>query len=92
MFGPTPLRKCVQSVNMESDHPSDFTCPRCQARYKTVRMQSEPGIAHGMLQCVVCGQSLAPTESDAILKYFLLGRPRRNNASRKQGESDDNEA
>ena len=61
---------------MERDQPRDFTCPRCQARYKIVRMQSEPGIAHRMLQCTVCAQSLAPTENEHILKYFLVNRPR----------------
>jgi hypothetical protein len=39
-------------------------------------MQSEPGIAHRMLQCTVCAQSLAPTENEHILKYFLVNRPR----------------
>jgi len=26
-----------------TDHPRDFACPECQARYKVVRMRNEPG-------------------------------------------------
>jgi len=77
MFDQPHFANAVHNVNMKSDHPSDFTCPHCQARYKIVRMQSEPGVAHRMLQCTVCGQSLAPTENDYILKYFLVSQPRR---------------
>ena len=62
---------------MDPDHPRDFSCPRCQARYKIVRMRSDPGVAYRMLQCVACDQSLAPNENDHILKYFLVSRPRR---------------
>jgi predicted Zn finger-like uncharacterized protein len=57
-------------------HPEDFDCPRCQARYRIARMKSEQGVAYGMVQCVVCDQLLAPTEADAILKYFLVSRPK----------------
>jgi predicted Zn finger-like uncharacterized protein len=62
---------------MERDHPHDFACPRCQARYKIVRMQSELGIARQMLQCMACDEPLPPTENDYILKYFLVSRPQR---------------
>ena len=57
---------------MLHDRPKDFACPRCQARYKIVRIKSEPGATHQMLQCMMCEQSLAPTEGDDILKYFLV--------------------
>jgi transcription elongation factor Elf1 len=60
---------------MEQDLPRDFACPRCQARYKIVRMRSEPGIVHQMLQCRVCEEQLASTENDHLLKYFLVSRP-----------------
>jgi hypothetical protein len=53
----------------------DFACPRCQARYKIVRMRSEPGIVHQMLQCRVCEKQVASTENDHVLKYFLVSRP-----------------
>ena len=52
-----------------------FSCPRCQARYKIVRIQAEPGIAHRMVHCKVCSQPLASIEGDEILKYFLVDRP-----------------
>jgi hypothetical protein len=60
-----------------TDHPQDFACPECQARYKVVRMRTEPGASYPTLQCTVCHQPLAATEGDNILKYFLVGRPKR---------------
>jgi hypothetical protein len=58
------------------DHPKDFACPQCQARYKIVRVAAEPGASHPTLQCKVCRQPLASTEGNDILKYFLVSRPR----------------
>ena len=76
----------VDGAKMEADRRYDFACPRCQARYKTVGMQSEPGTVYRMLQCTVCQQELAPTEGDDILKYFLVSRPRpENRTSRTRG-------
>ena len=69
------LLDSVHIACMEHDQPRDFACPRCQARYKIVRMRSEPGIAHQMLQCRVCEERLASSENDHILKYFLVSRP-----------------
>ena len=60
-----------------TDHPRDFACPECQARYKVVRMRTEPGESYPALQCRVCREPLASTEGDSILKYFLVGRPKR---------------
>jgi hypothetical protein len=40
-------------------------------------------IAHGMLQCVVCQESLGPYDNDYILKYFLVS------ASRDSGDGSD---
>ena len=84
-----PARACLEFGHirrMTRDRPQDFTCPRCQARYKTVGMQSEPGTVYRMLQCTVCQQELAPTEGDDILKYFLVSRPRpENRTSRTRG-------
>ena len=62
---------------MDRDHPRDFACPRCQARYKTVRTMPEPGTPDRVLHCKVCQHPLASTEGEAILKYFLVSRPRR---------------
>jgi hypothetical protein len=55
---------------MDRDHTCDFSCLRCQARYRIVRIRSEPSVTYRMLQCMVCDQSLAPTENGYILKYF----------------------
>jgi len=60
-----------------TDHPRDFACPECQARYKVVRMRTEPAASYPTLQCIVCRKPLASTEGDSILKYFLVGRPKR---------------
>jgi len=62
---------------MSCDHPRDFACPSCQARYKIVRIKSEAGVVHQELHCTVCKQQLAPTEDDNILKYFLISAPRK---------------
>ena len=62
---------------MTMNHAWDFSCPECQARYKVVRTSAEPGASYPTLQCMVCGKPLAATEGDSILKYFLVGRPKR---------------
>jgi hypothetical protein len=60
-----------------TDHPRNFACPECHARYKVVRMRTEPGASYPTLQCIVCREPLASTEGDRILKYFLIGGPKR---------------
>jgi hypothetical protein len=60
---------------MSRDAYHDFSCPRCQARYKIVRLKSEINAVHSMLECKVCRHELAPTEGGDILKYFLVARP-----------------
>ena len=62
---------------MTINHACDFFCPECQARYKVVRMKTEPGASYPTLQCMVCGKPLAAAEGDSILKYFLVRRPKR---------------
>jgi hypothetical protein len=59
---------------MSGDMYHEFSCPRCRAHYKVVRVKSEAGATHPMLECRVCQHELAPTEGDDILKYFLVGR------------------
>jgi hypothetical protein len=71
-----PLTLLSAGKSMNPDHPEDFACPHCQARYKVVRMMAGPGASHPTLQCKVCRQPLASTEGNDILKYFLLSRPR----------------
>ena len=71
-----PLALLSTRKNMNPDHPEDFTCPQCQARYKVVRMAAEPGTSHGTVHCRVCHQPLASIEGDNILKYFLVKSPK----------------
>jgi hypothetical protein len=66
----------AHTPSMDPDRPRDFSCLRCQARYKIVRMKMESRDAHGTLQCMVCQASLSPTDDDHILKYFLISAPR----------------
>jgi len=53
----------------------EFKCPKCQARYKVARMNSDTQDIHQSLHCKICGQSLASTHEGRILKYFLVRRP-----------------
>ena len=73
----------VHIVNMSDD----FACPRCQARYRIVRIKCESGATHQMLQCVVCEQSMEPTEGDDILKYFLVSPRKKSLRQIKDGPS-----
>ena len=53
----------------------EFKCPKCQARYKVVRRNSDTKGIHQSLHCKICGQPLTPTHEGHILKYFLVRRP-----------------
>ena len=53
-------------------HPTDFICPECGAGYKVVRIKADP--PHRLIHCKVCKRSLAPTDREYILKYFLVNR------------------
>jgi len=55
-------------------HPIDFICPGCGAGYKVVRIKAEADPAHRLIHCRVCKRSLAPTDREYILKYFLIDR------------------
>jgi hypothetical protein len=71
-----PLALLSAGKNMNPDHPEDFVCPQCQARYKIVRVAAEPGASDRTLYCRLCRQPLASIEGGYILKYFLVSRPR----------------
>jgi hypothetical protein len=61
----------------------DFTCPRCSARYKVVRMPPEPPVTElRAIHCVICRNELASNEDGNILKYFLVGGARRRSRER----------
>jgi transcription elongation factor Elf1 len=55
-------------------HPTDFICPGCGAGYKVVRIKAEADPPHRLIHCKVCKRSLAPTDKEYILKYFLISR------------------
>jgi hypothetical protein len=81
-FASSPPCRNIQSSSVVRfavtiSHPRNFACPECQACYKVVRMRTEPGASYPTLQCIVCYEPLAATEGDSILKYFLVGRPKR---------------
>src|SRR5262249_4112925 len=53
-------------------HRTDFICPGCGADYKVVRVKAEADPPHRLIHCKVCKRSLAPTDREYILKYFLI--------------------
>jgi len=55
----------------------DFTCPKCSAEYKLVRMPAPVESRDRPLQCKICKHELASADGENILKYFLVGRNRR---------------
>ena len=54
--------------------PTDFICPGCGASYKVVRVKAEADPPHRLIHCKVSKRSLAPTDREYILKYFLIRR------------------
>jgi predicted RNA-binding Zn-ribbon protein involved in translation (DUF1610 family) len=55
---------------------SRFDCPHCGARYKLVRVETEPVEASGTIACRACGGLIEGHADRHILKYFLVDRPR----------------
>jgi hypothetical protein len=53
-----------------------FSCPRCHAVYKLVRVKTPPEPGDHPVACLHCGDALAPRENEFLLKYFLVERPR----------------
>src|SRR5262245_41332810 len=63
---------------MDKRRPNeDFTCPKCGAEYKVVRMPAPAGSRDSPLHCKICNQEFASTDGENILKYFLVSRRRR---------------
>ena len=74
------LTECLQRVgDLDICRPmygdEEFKCPKCQARYKVVRMGSGGQVIDQLIHCKICKQPLAPTHDGKILKYFLVKRP-----------------
>ena len=57
-------------------HPTDFICPGRGAGYKLVRIKAEAEAdpPQRLIHCKVCKRSLATTDREYILKYFLISR------------------
>ena len=59
----------------------DFTCPKCGAAYKIVRVPAPAESRGRPLHCKSCSQEFASTDEGNILKYFLVGRGLRSPAT-----------
>ena len=68
----------LMGFNVNKRRPDeDFTCPKCGAAYKIVRIPAPGDFPDRRLHCKICSQEFAPTDEANILKYFLVGRRRR---------------
>jgi predicted RNA-binding Zn-ribbon protein involved in translation (DUF1610 family) len=54
-----------------------FACPNCGAQYKLVRVETDRALPNEELPCRNCGEPLNGREGKFVLKYFLVGNPRR---------------
>ncbi len=70
-FGKPLAPECFRRLDEE------FTCPKCGAQYKLVRMPAPADLRDPPLHCKICSQEFASTDEGNILKYFLVGRRRR---------------
>jgi hypothetical protein len=72
------MRSSPASVAIVAKQPVEpFTRPNCGARYKLVRVEAEPAGTDRQIVCRSCGAPLVGREAHFVLKYFLVGRPRR---------------
>jgi hypothetical protein len=64
---------------------SNFTCPRCGAKYKRVRVRMPSGLLPACdfggehdraMLCLVCMNPLPPRDGTFLLKYLLVERPK----------------
>jgi len=60
-----------------TSHAEAFNCPNCNSHYKLVRAEADPKSPEGQVACRQCGAPLNGREGDLVLKYFLVGQPRR---------------
>jgi hypothetical protein len=68
------MSRChVESIAEE--RPARFHFPRCNALYNVVRVKGEPGKTFPPICCRVCHGTIAASDGDNILKYFLIRRP-----------------
>ena len=74
-----------QKAMTERGPYEDFTCPKCGAQYKLVRVRAPSDTRDPPLHCKICNQEFAPTDGENILKYFLVGRRRRSRPASAHG-------
>jgi hypothetical protein len=53
-----------------------FQCPQCDAVYQVVRIEAEAACDRD-INCPVCHAPLRSRDGHFILKYFLMGQPKR---------------
>jgi transcription elongation factor Elf1 len=52
-------------------------CPNCGSQYRVVRVEVDPAVSYGRIECRRCGGPLNSREGKFILKYFLVDGPRK---------------
>jgi hypothetical protein len=57
-----------------------FQCPQCDAVYQVVRVEAEAACDRD-INCPVCHAPLRSRDGNFILKYFLMGQPKRSHAA-----------
>ena len=60
---------------------ADFVCPRYNSHYKRVRVHAEPELSNHVIHCRVYKETLAPTDGEYVLKYFLVDKAKKYNGS-----------
>jgi hypothetical protein len=55
---------------------SSFSCPKCNALYHLIKVESGPETVDQEISCRSCGGPLQGREGGLVLKYFLINRPR----------------
>ena len=60
---------------MVSEHPSDFDCPKCGAKYRVVGVETPSNPEEAHVFCRSCQGPLEARYKQFLLKYFLVERP-----------------
>ena len=63
-------------ATMSQSKPIPFRCPRCEAEYKIVTIETRD-LVDGKVRCLKCDVLFHPGEGHVAFKYFLVGQPRR---------------
>jgi predicted Zn finger-like uncharacterized protein len=73
----THYRRVLYVRMTEGPPVTRFDCPHCSAQYRLVRVEAQQGLADREITCRSCGAPLQGREGRYALKYFLVGRPRK---------------